>query len=72
MQQDELSKRHKAIRIRLAGTEGLNNLTCAHTSLVNRTPPEMKRAIVSIRRRLAAHANPQTRYALNGGCHHPT
>lgn len=94
MQQDELSQRHQAIRMRLAGesiplicqavqrseawfhkwwhrylaggTESLHDLTRARTTIVNRTPPEIERAIVSIRQRLAAHATPQTRYVLTG------
>lgn len=53
-------------RFRAAGTDGLNDLTRAHTSLVNRTPPEIERAVVSIRHRLVAHATPQTRYVLTG------
>lgn len=49
-----------------AGYDGLYELSRAHTSLVNRTPAHIERAVVSIRRRLAAHATPQTRYALVG------
>lgn len=91
---DELSLRHQAIRMRLAGesvllicrtvrrssmwfhkwwqrylelgTEGLYDLTRANHQVVNRTPPHIERAVLSIRRRLAAHATPQTRYALVG------
>jgi putative transposase len=91
---DELSLRHQATRMRLAGepvllicqtvhrskawfqkwwerylelgTEGLYDLTRANHQVVNRTPPHIERAILSIRRRLAAHATPQTRYAFVG------
>ncbi len=91
---DELSLRHQAIRMRLAGdsvplicgtlrrsnrwfhkwwqrylelgTEGLYDLTRANPHVVNRTPLHIERAVLSIRRRLAAHATPQTRYALVG------
>ncbi len=49
-----------------AGGEGLYDLTRANGSLVNRTPAHIERAILAIRRRLAAHATPQTRYALIG------
>jgi len=91
---DELSLRHQAIRMRLAGeavllichtlqrssrwyhkwwqrylelgTEGLYDLTRANQHVVNRTPLHIERAVLSIRRRLAAHATPQTRYALVG------
>ncbi len=48
------------------GQEGLCDLSRAHSPLVNRMPAELERAVVSIRRRLAAHATPQTRYALIG------
>ncbi len=91
---DELSLRHQAIRMRLAGepvlricqtahrskawfqkwgerylelgTEGLYDLTRATHQVVNRTPHHIERAVLSIRRRLAAHATPQTRYAFVG------
>lgn len=91
---DELSLRHQAIRMRLAGeavplicrllrrssrwyhkwwqrylelgTEGLYDLTRANQQVVNRTPLHIERAVLSIRRRLAAHATPQTRYAFVG------
>ncbi len=91
---DELSLRHQAIRMRLAGesvllicrtlqrstvwfhkwwqrylelgTEGLYDLTRANHQVVNRTPPQIERIVLSIRRRLAAHATPQTRYAFVG------
>lgn len=91
---DELSLRHQAIRMRMAGdslaiicgtlrrsepwvnkwwqryltlgSEGLFDLTRANERVVNRTPPPIERAVLSIRRRLAARATPQTRYALVG------
>lgn len=49
-----------------AGSEGLYDLTHAHSSIVNRIPAVMERSILSIRQRLAARATPQTRYALLG------
>lgn len=49
-----------------AGSEGLYDITRARHSVVNRTPAHIERAILSIRRRLAARATPQTRYALLG------
>ncbi len=49
-----------------AGGEGLYELSRAHHALVNRTPMHIERAILTIRRRLVAHATPQTRYAFTG------
>jgi len=49
-----------------SGPEGLYDLTRANRQVVNRTPPHIERAVLSIRRRLAAHATPQTRYSLVG------
>ena len=49
-----------------AGGEGLYDLTRAHGNLIQRTPAHVERAILAIRRRLVAHATPQTRYALVG------
>jgi putative transposase len=49
-----------------SGTDGLFELTRAHSPLVNRTPAHIERAVLAIRRRLAAHASLQTRYALIG------
>jgi putative transposase len=91
---DELSKRHAAIRLRVAGEsipaichavqraesgfhkwwkryltlgpEGLYDLTRANHQVVNRIPPHIERAVISIRRRLAARATPQSRYTLVG------
>lgn len=91
---DELSDRHSAIRLRLAGEriedichsvkrskpwfnrwwkrylmlgpEGLYDLTRANQQVVNRTPIHIERAVISIRRRLAARETPQTRYGLVG------
>jgi hypothetical protein len=48
------------------GPEGLYDLTRANQQVVNRTPPHIERAVISIRRRLAARATPQTRYSLVG------
>ena len=90
---DELTARHRAITLRLAGRsvkaicaavgrsevwfrkwwhryleagpEGLYDLTRARHH-VQRVSPELQRAILSIRRRLQAHATPATRYSLIG------
>jgi transposase InsO family protein len=48
-----------------SGPEGLFDLTRAH-HVVQRISPELERAIVSVRRRLQAHATPATRYCLIG------
>lgn len=48
------------------GGDGLYDLTRAHSNVVNRTPAHIERAILGIRRRLAARATPETRYALIG------
>jgi transposase InsO family protein len=47
------------------GAEGLCDLTRAR-HVVQRIPPEVERTILSIRRRLQAHATPATRYRLVG------
>ena len=49
-----------------AGPEGLYDLTRANHHVAQRIPPELERAILSIRRRLQAHASPATRYSLTG------
>jgi putative transposase len=49
-----------------SGPEGLYDLTRGNRQVVNRTPPHIERAVVSIRRRLAARATPQTRYSQVG------
>jgi len=49
-----------------AGPEGLYDLTRANHHVAQRIPPELERAILSIRRRLQAHAAPATRYCLTG------
>src|ERR1043166_9092655 len=49
-----------------AGPEGLYDLTRANPHVAQHTPPELERAILSIRRRLQAHATPATRYRLTG------
>jgi len=49
-----------------AGSEGLYDISRARHSAVNRTPAHLERAILAIRRRLAARVTPQTRYALLG------
>jgi len=48
-----------------AGPEGLYDLTRARHS-APRISPELERAILSVRRRLQAHATPATRYCLIG------
>ena len=47
-----------------AGPEGLYDRTRARHQDPQRIPPELERAILSIRRRLQAHAAPATRYRL--------
>ena len=49
-----------------AGPEGLYDLTRANHHVAQRIPPELERTILSIRRRLQAHATPATRYSLIG------
>jgi hypothetical protein len=49
-----------------AGPEGLYDLTRANHHVTQRIPPELERAILSVRRRLQAHATPATRYSLIG------
>ena len=48
------------------GPEGLYDLTRANHHVARHIPPELERAIRSIRRRLQAHATPATRYSLIG------
>jgi len=49
-----------------SGPEGLYDLTRGNGQVVNRTPPHIERAVISIRRRLSARATPQTRYSQIG------
>jgi putative transposase len=49
-----------------AGAQGLYDLSHATHHVAQRLPPELERAILSIRRRLQAHAAPATRYRLIG------
>jgi putative transposase len=49
-----------------AGPEGLYDLTRANHHVTRRIPPELERAILSVRRRLQGHASPATRYSLAG------
>src|SRR6516164_7836038 len=49
-----------------AGPEGLYDLTRANHHVAQRISPELERAILSVRRRLQAHATPATRYSLIG------
>ncbi len=49
-----------------SGVEGLYDLTHATHHVAQRIAPELERAILSIRRRLQAHASPATRYSLIG------
>jgi len=53
-------------RYLLAGPEGLFDLTRANHHVAQRISPELERTILSIRRRLQAHATPATRYRLTG------
>src|SRR3954454_15930380 len=49
-----------------AGPEGLYDLTRANHHVAQRIPPELERAILSIRRRLQARTSPAPRYCLTG------
>ena len=49
-----------------AGPEGLYDLTRANHHVAQHIAPELERTILSIRRRLQAHASPATRYRLIG------
>jgi putative transposase len=49
-----------------AGAVGLYDLSHATQHVAQRIAPELERAILSIRRRLQAHATPATRYSLIG------
>jgi len=49
-----------------SGPEGLYDLTRANHHVARRIPPELERAILSVRRRLQARATPATRYSLVG------
>jgi putative transposase len=49
-----------------AGPEGLYDRTRANHHVAQRIPPELERAIVSVRCRLQARAAPATRYSLTG------
>jgi putative transposase len=49
-----------------AGPEGLYDLTRANHHVTRRIPPELERAILSIRRRLQARTSPAHRYCLTG------
>jgi len=49
-----------------AGPAGLFDLTRANHHIAQRISPELERAILSVRRRLQAHATPATRYSLIG------
>ncbi len=49
-----------------AGPDGLYDVTRANHHVAQHISPELERAILSIRRRLQAHATPATRYSLIG------
>jgi transposase InsO family protein len=49
-----------------AGPDGLYDLTRANHHVAQHIPPELERTILSIRRRLQAHATLATRYSLIG------
>ena len=53
-------------RYLITGPEGLFDLTRANRQVAQRIAPELERTILSIRRRLQAHATPATRYRLIG------
>jgi len=48
------------------GPDGLYELTRANHQVANRTPAYIEQAVMGIRRRLAAHATPSTRYSQIG------
>ena len=48
------------------GPNGLYDLTRANHHVAQHSSPELERTILSIRRRLQAHASPATRYSLIG------
>src|SRR5262245_44724972 len=48
------------------GPDGLYDLTRANHHVAQRIPPDLERAILSVRRRLQVHATPATRYSLIG------
>ncbi len=49
-----------------AGPDGLYDLTRANHHVTRRIPPELERAILSVRRRLQARTSPANRYCLTG------
>lgn len=49
-----------------AGPSGLYDLTRSNHHIAQRISPELERTILSVRRRLQAHASPATRYSLIG------
>src|SRR5438270_5715958 len=49
-----------------AGPDGLYDRTRANHHVAQRISPELERTILSVRRRLQAHATPATRYSLIG------
>src|SRR5262249_23454201 len=49
-----------------SGAEGLYDQTRASHHVAQRISPELERAVLSVRRRLQAHASPATRYRLTG------
>ena len=49
-----------------AGPEGIYDRTLARHQDPQRIPPELEWSILSVRRRLQAHAAPDTRYCLIG------
>lgn len=53
-------------RYHAEGAEGLYELSRAPHTLIDRLPPQLERLIVSVRRRLEAHATPETRYQRIG------
>lgn len=53
-------------RYLLEGAEGLYDLSRAPHSFLERLSPQVERLIVSVRRRLEAHASPETRYQRIG------
>lgn len=53
-------------RYMVDGPEGLYDLSRAPRTIVDQLPPHVERMIISVRRRLEAHATPETRYQHMG------
>lgn len=49
-----------------SGPPGSSDTTRARRHVTNRTPPQVERAVISIRKRFAKRASAETRYGLVG------